>query len=285
MNPERVAIVGIGVSHLDYIINVCKVGNRKAIADETWAINKMGAAIRCDAIFRMDDLMIEFSMNEKFWKNNVTNQNIRVGDAWYETLKNFKGQIFTSKAYPEEFPASVEFPLEDVINCVGTSYFNTGPAYAIAYAITIGVKEIQLYGIDYTYPDKHVAESGRACVEFHLREAFSRGINVRVAQNSTLLDTSKNSNKRMYGYSHPIEVVPDEAYPKKFKVIHRYDLGKQNRENSEKRERSVLDGLLKKYKPELLDAPARAVQDESLKGDSQNDDTKQIHERRNKCSI
>lgn len=285
MNPERVAIVGLGVSHVDYIVNVCKVGNRKAVADEVWAVNKMGAAIHCDAIFRMDDLKTEFEMNQRSWKNNVSGENIPIQDVWYETLKNFKGSIFTCKAYPDEFPNSVEYPLEEVINCVGASYFNTGPAYAIAYAILIGVKEIQLYGIDYTYPDKHVAEQGRACVEFHLREAMARGINIRVAQNSTLLDTSKDSGRKMYGYPYPIEVVPREDDPRKFRVIHREDLGKKNREKIEEQEQQTLKRLIDKYykfepNNKLLDAPEGAVQDESLKGE-QNDNTEQIHEGNN----
>ena len=274
MNPERVAIVGIGVSHLDYIVNVCKVGNRKAVADEVWAINKMGAAIHCDAIFRMDDLMTEFSVNQHFWKNTVTGDNIPVQDVWYETLKNFKGSIFTCKAYPEEFPNTIEYPLEEVINCVGTSYFNTGPAYAIAYAMLIGVKEIQLYGIDYTYPDKHISEQGRACVEFHLREAMSRGINIKVAQNSTLLDTQKDSGRKMYGYPYPVEVVPDKDNPRKFKVIHREDLGKKIKAKTEEQEKQSLKRLLDKYyKPDvintLLDTPEGAVQEEPLKGETQ----------------
>ncbi len=261
---NSVAIVGIGVSHIDYIVNVCKVGNRKAIADETWAINKMGAAILCDAIFRMDDLKEEFEVNQKFWEG-INGEKIMVQDIWFDTLKNFTGKIFTSRPYPEEFPASVEYPLEEVINCVGTSYFNTGPAYAVAYAIYIGVKQISLYGLDYTYPDRHVAESGRACLEFHLREAYSRGINIKIARNSTLLDTAKPVSQKMYGYTHPIEIIPRPEDSKKFNVIHRYDLPSR-KQQEEKGELAELDRLLKKHKPNLLDAPKGAGQD-SLKGE------------------
>ena len=254
MTIEKVAIVGIGVSHVDYIIDVCKVGNRKAVADEVWAINKMGAAIHCDAIFRMDDLQKEFPMNQKMLKSG------RVQDVWYDTLKNFNGKLFTSKAYPE-FPASIDYPLEDVINHLGVAYFNTGPAYAIGYAIMLGVKEIALYGIDYTYPDKHIAESGRACVEFHLRDAMKRGIKVTVCQNSTLLDTNKQTE--LYGYTTPVNVVKENE---KLKVVWRNDLAAKSKQREEQIEMAEFNRLLKKFKPELLDAEV-AVQEESLKGE------------------
>lgn len=262
---------------MDYITNVCKTGSRKTVADETWAINKMGAAIRCDAIFRMDDLAEEFSVNDRVWEQGRNGPKAKIQNVWYETLKNFQGKIFTCKAYPEQFPASVEYPLEEVINFVQASYFNTGPSYAIAYAMYIGVKEIQLYGIDYTYPDKHISESGRGCVEYHLREAMRRGIDIKVAQNSTLLDMQKGQC-HFYGYPHPIEVKPDETG--RYKLTHRFDLGTQKKDRIKKIETAELNRLLKKYKPQLLDAPLGAVQDESLKGE-QNDDTEQVHERCN----
>ena len=267
---------------MDYITNVCKVGDRKVIADEVWAINKMGAAILCDAIFRMDDLMEEFEVNQRVWKEKNGNTH-SVQDVWHKTLRDFKGKIYTSKAYPDLFPASVEYPLEEVINCVGSSYFNTGVAFAIAYAIYIGVKELSLYGIDFSYANRHVAETGRACVEYHIREAIQRGIDIKVAQNSSLLDT-QNGPGHFYGYSHPIEVLPDPSRPGKYKVNHLYEKGKARKKRIEKSELLELERLLKKHKPELLDAPSGAVhQDESLKGAS-NDNTEQIHERRNECS-
>ena len=275
MTPERVAIVGIGISHVDYITNVCKVGDRKAIADEVWAINKMGAAIHCDAIFRMDDLAEEFEVNQRVW-NGLNGDKWNVQDIWHKTLRDFKGKIYTCRAYPEEFPASVEYPLEEVINCVGSSYFNTGVAYAIAYAIYIGVKELALYGIDFSYKDRHVAESGRGCVEYHIREAVQRGIDIKVAQNSTLLDTV-NGPGHFYGYTHPIEVLPDPERPGKYKVNHLYEKGKAKKDRIKKLELAEMERLLRKYKPDLLDAPLGAVQDESLKGE-RNDDTEQIHQ-------
>jgi hypothetical protein len=48
-----------------------------------------------------------------------------------------------------------------VINSCGIAYFNNTAAYAVAYAVHIGVKKITLFGCDYTYPNAHDAEKGR----------------------------------------------------------------------------------------------------------------------------
>jgi hypothetical protein len=58
------------------------------------------------------------------------------------------------------------FPLKEVATGLGFCYFNNTVAYAVAYAIWSKVKTLCLYGIDYTYKNVSMAESGRACVEF-----------------------------------------------------------------------------------------------------------------------
>jgi hypothetical protein len=58
------------------------------------------------------------------------------------------------------------------------AYFNSTAAYAVAYAIHMGVKKISVFGMDFTYPNAHDAEKGRACVEFWL------GIAPRAASSS-----------------------------------------------------------------------------------------------------
>jgi hypothetical protein len=62
-----------------------------------------------------------------------------------------------------------------VINSCGMAYLNNTGACAVAYAVHIGVKKISLFGCDYTYPNVHDAEKGRACLEFHLGIAKAAG--------------------------------------------------------------------------------------------------------------
>jgi hypothetical protein len=45
-----------------------------------------------------------------------------------------------------------------------------------------------LFGCDFSYPNLHLAESGRACVEFWMGQASARGVQFAIAGHSTLMD-------------------------------------------------------------------------------------------------
>ena len=75
-----------------------------------------------------------------------------------------------------------------------------GDPYAVAYAIWLGVKKITLFGCDFTYPNAHDAEKGRACVEFWLGIATERGIEISVPKTTSLLDAMYTQAARFYGY-------------------------------------------------------------------------------------
>jgi hypothetical protein len=84
-----------------------------------------------------------------------------------EWLRGYQGRVITSRKHPD-FACLEEFPLAKVIEAYPCGYFNSTAAYAIAYAIHKGAKKITVFGMDFTYPDAHEAEKGRACVEFWL---------------------------------------------------------------------------------------------------------------------
>lgn len=189
--PDSVAILGLGPS-LDAYVNIVKrMGGASALYDEVWGINALGDVIKCDRIFHMDDVRIQMARAEADPGSNIAHM--------LKWMRKHPGPIITSRAHPD-FPGLVEFPLEDVLNTCGFPYFNSTAAYAIAYALHLGVKRIGLYGIDYTYPDVHAAEKGRACVEFWLGIASARGVNIQVAQTSTLMDARVPPPERVYGY-------------------------------------------------------------------------------------
>ena len=70
----------------------------------------------------------------------------------------------------------------------------------MAYAVWKKAKKICLYGIDFTYKNVNMAESGRACVEFWCAIAASKGIKLEIAHRSGLLDTNVPENEKLYGY-------------------------------------------------------------------------------------
>jgi hypothetical protein len=118
-----------------------------------------------------------------------------------EALKRVTVPVYTSVPHPD-FLNMQAYPLGEVVKAFGSVYFNNTIAYAIAYAIYIGVKEITLFGVDFTWPNVHMAEQGRGCCEYWLGYAKARGIEVHVCEQSTLLDSrlQKDGNIPLYGY-------------------------------------------------------------------------------------
>jgi hypothetical protein len=112
----------------------------------------------------------------------------------------------------------VAYPLEAVLNDLGYDYFNNTAAYAAAYAIHLRVEKITFWGCDYTYPDAHDAERGRACLEYWIGRAMERGIKVAVTHKSTLLDACVPRAKRLYGYD-TVDVDISEQPDRSLKVI------------------------------------------------------------------
>lgn len=116
-------------------------------------------------------------------------------------MRTHPGPIYTSRAHPD-YPGLVDYPLVDVLrSCGGLAYLNNTAAAAVALAIHLGVKEITCFGMDYTYPNAHDAEKGRACTEFYLGIAKARGIEIGVPSTTSLLDSCVTPQQdRIYGY-------------------------------------------------------------------------------------
>lgn len=187
--PDHVAILGLGPSVAQWLELTKRHGCR--YADEVWAINALGDIFKCDRIFHMDDVRIQEIRAEARPDSNIARM--------LKWLKSHPGPIYTSRKHPD-YPGLVDFPLRDVVNTFGQAYFNSTAAYAVAYAVYLGVKQISIYGFDFTYPNAHHAEKGRACVEFWLGIATARGINIQIGQTSTLMDARVPPPERVYGY-------------------------------------------------------------------------------------
>lgn len=196
LEGKSVAIVAMGNSHFDYINRCAVAGGRKQVADEVWAINAMAGAIQCDRAIMMDP-------------TSYIEENL----AGYDWLKNDPGFLIYSSEAVEGRDWIVEYPLEEVLDSLQFAYFNTTVAYALALAISGKVKVVQLYGCDFTYPNSHSAESGRACVEFWIREAINRGIRIEMAKSTTLMD--QYNGRKLYGYKKTPKITNEGG---KFKV-------------------------------------------------------------------
>ena len=172
------------------------MGGASAYCDEVWGINAIGDVLRCDRIFHMDDMLVQERRAEANPSGNIA--------AMVRWLKSHPGPIYTS-VVRDGYPGLVAFPLQDVLNRKhdnngGAPYFNSTAAYAIAYAVHIGVKRLSLFGLDYTLPNAHHAEKGRACCEFWLGIAAARGMEITIPEQSSLLDACEKAEHRLYGY-------------------------------------------------------------------------------------
>lgn len=198
--PKHVAILGLGPSLSQYLEITKRLGGRSNYCDEVWSINALGDVFASDVIFHMDDVRIQEIRAAALPESNIA--------AMLKWLKTHPGPIVTSRAHPG-YPGLVEFPLEAVLNDLGHDYFNSTAAYAIAFAIHIGVEKISVFGMDFTYPNAHDAEKGRACVEFWLGVATARGIKITLPKTTTLMDAMHTRAARLYGYDTQ-EVVFDK---------------------------------------------------------------------------
>jgi hypothetical protein len=90
--------------------------------------------------------------------------------------------------------------------------------------------------MDFTYPNSHDAEKGRACVEFWLGVAATRGIKIGLAKGTTLMDAWCDRQERLYGYDTRRVLVEADAagvvkvgfeeitaLPTAEEIEHRYD--------------------------------------------------------------
>lgn len=187
----HITILGLGPSLDEYTNIVKRLGGRHKYCDETWTINALGQVFACDRIFHMDDVRIQEIRAEAQPESNIA--------AMLEWLKNPPAPVVTSRPHPD-YPRLEPFPLIEVLDEFRTGYFNSTAAYAVAYAIWAGAKKISIFGCDYTYPNAHDAEKGRACVEYWLGMAAERGIKIAVPKNTTLLDAIHTQRERFYGY-------------------------------------------------------------------------------------
>lgn len=190
--PERVALLGLGPSLEAYQDVAKRLGSRRAFFDEVWGINAAIDVFNCDLGFHMDDVRVQEARAAAKPDSNIA--------AMLPWLRAHPGPIFTSVPHPA-YPGLVPFPLADVMKaCGGVAYFNSTAAYAVAYAVAIGVKRLTLFGCDFSYANSHQAEKGRGCVEFYLGMFKARGGIIGLPSGTSLMDGTATNNERLYGY-------------------------------------------------------------------------------------
>jgi len=183
---KTVAIVGLGKSWFEYNL----AASHGDHFDEVWGINAVGSVIYHDRTFMLDPPSRFLDSDDAGGQTHGMVKMLKTGDKPIYTCELDK-RCKNLKLYP----------IKQVVQDLQCSYLNNTVAYALAFALWNKVGAIRIYGVDFTYRGNlHFAESGRACVEFWLAKCMFAGIEVGIAQTSTLLDTCVPLQEKLYGY-------------------------------------------------------------------------------------
>lgn len=185
---KAVVIVAMGSSRHDFTTMQMTEKRPELLKDaEIWGINYLGAAWHLDRLVHVDPVW-PYLGNEVV--REMCEKTCKAGTPVYTSWPHSPtGQSYSNFQL---------YPFDRIVQTLGVHYINGSVSAAIALAMYEGFNEISLFGCDFSYPDAHVAESGRACCEFWLGVASQRGIKVAIAQSSTLLDI--NVNQIPYGW-------------------------------------------------------------------------------------
>ena len=186
LEGKRVALLGLGHSQLDYHLSI----THSEEYDEVWAVNSMCAVVNADRVFMMDPASRFFDSEDAGGQTEVMRK----------TLPNLTCPVYSCEL-DDRVPAIALYPLEEIVGELGCGYFNNTISYAIAFALWKRVKQLNVFGADFTYTtNMHFGELGRACCEFWLARCLAAGMDIAIAPSSPLLDTNVSEQKKLYGY-------------------------------------------------------------------------------------
>lgn len=197
LEGKKVAIIGLGISQVDFAIGL----QNGRTWDEIWCINSAGYTYPCHKIFMLDPASRFFDSDDAGKQTQVMRKLL--------TKKNTP--VYTCEL-DERIKNPVLYPLEEVCNATKCAYLNNTVAYAIAFALWQKVGRIDLFGIDFSYKENmHFAEAGRACVEFWISKCMENDILVGISGRSTVLDSNVPAHEKLYGFHRlekPLVAVP-----------------------------------------------------------------------------
>lgn len=211
--PEKIAIIGLGATAQDWHTDHAQYDPLTEQVDEVWTVNKGFRTLQCDMVFVMDDLVEEARKSERYGEDIK-----RISEKIPVLTSTVDGPI------SDQWPSVHKYPLREVLKFWGThihktrpanmriesnpmdiglrevAYFNNSIPYMLAYSGFIGVKNIYMFGCDYTFPGMPAREDDRANAEYWVAACqFGLGISFRFPARTTLL--SRNRGRVFYGWN------------------------------------------------------------------------------------
>lgn len=162
---------------------------------DVWVFNEAAAqgwVKRADAVFQMHLPAI--------WRN-PHNRNDKNHYAWLSSGNT--PPVYMMEVYPD-VPRSVRYPIEDVQKALLSNfnhpkYFTSSVCYALALAIYLGYRRIEMYGVEMETGTEYASQ--RPGVAFWVGLAVGRGIEVEVH--------CRMFSEPMYGYEGDISLGID----------------------------------------------------------------------------
>jgi len=188
--PQRVDVVALGSSCQTYMRHQLTKGRKaSSIPDEVWTLNRGLRLFAADLAFVLDEIEPE----------------IRKDEAYGQALKDYQKPII-STTYTDAVEHCHVYPGAEILDCIEERsgltdpYWHNSVPMVLAYAWWLGVKELVLWGADYTLPNGRVLEDDRANCEYWLGWCRASGMRIGVPEDSTLLNTAQTGGElRIYG--------------------------------------------------------------------------------------
>ena len=218
--PISIAIIGLGPTMLDWNRANFTYERQHGKPDEVWTLNKGLRTIRADVGFVMDDMVGE----------------ARISASYAQDLADVSIPIITStldRDVRDLFPNLNlhAYPLAEVQWAVGRrvlegvraevtaeemyrvgrdvgSYLHNSIPYMLAYAFYIGVKQVALFGCDYTFKGQEAREDDRANTEYWIGMLRGFGMGIQAPHTTTLLNICQRRSLYGYGARAPVIGIP-----------------------------------------------------------------------------
>ena len=200
--PEKVLIVALGPTKLD-LLEMPTGHEPPAVVmdvDEVWGINAgcnhLAGRVAYDMLWVMDYLEGEARRLPRY------------GDLLRRWRDRHQSPIMTSQAGAWAAESNiVEYPLQWVVDKVGSvnAYFHNSLPYLLAYALCIGVRELVIWGADYSHEASKRREEDRANAEYWIGFCRAKGMLVWLPNTTTLCNTSRGAY--FYGYRDLPEII------------------------------------------------------------------------------
>lgn len=204
--PESVLIVALGPTKLDLMELTTAHEPPELVmdVDEVWGLNAganhLAGRVAYDVLWVMDHL------------DGEERKLPRYGALLKKWMERHNAPLITSQAGSWGLlPGVREYPLGLVLEHVGNNnaYFHNSVPYLLAYALTIGVKRLIVWGADYSHERTKRREEDRANAEYWVGFCRARGMEIWLPDSTSLCNQSRGL--WFYGYRDQPALSTEES--------------------------------------------------------------------------